>query len=112
VEVLFKTLIWDNLIRAATKKLFAALPFLAWGPLGWLTNYIIAKYAEILYVALSDTTKMHLIQIRNKELEKQFHIASIDLRLTAMNHGEDSEEYQRVRELTKDRLARFISFNH
>lgn len=108
MESLFKDLIWDNLVRAAIKKLFAALPILSWGPIGWFVTRVIYKYADVLYIELRDAAKIKSIALRNKQLEKQFHLASIDLKVIAMNKGEESDEYIKAKEIAKDKLSDLV----
>jgi hypothetical protein len=70
---LFKVLVWDSLVKFAISRLFAARPFLSWGPVGvivgWALNLLARDKglgsAEYLK-AREDARKAHfdLVRIR------------------------------------------------
>lgn len=51
---LLKTLVWDNLVKAAIGRLFAAIPFLGWGPIGYLIGFIVTKITDYLYEVMKE----------------------------------------------------------
>lgn len=111
LENLFKSLVWDNLVKAAIKKIFVAAPFLAWGPLGIVAKYVIGKIADKLYEALKEAIDMQRIAFRNKDLRKGYERASVTLRIIAQDRGIDSDEFKKAREEHKKNLAAFVRFS-
>ena len=109
-EQLFRSLVWDNLIKAAIKRVFMAVPFLAMGPLGKITVYILTKFADKLYVVLKEEVDVQRIIFRNRKLGREFGRASVKLKIIAKSKGIDSNEFKNAREIHKKRLSDFVRF--
>ena len=110
IEQLFKSLVWDNLIKAAIKKVFMAVPFLAMGPLGKITVYLLTKFADKLYDVLHEQIDLQVIVFKNYRLRKEFDRASVKLKIIAKSKGIESNEFKDARELHKKRLSDFVRF--
>lgn len=108
---IFKSLVWNSLVKAATNALFAAVPFLAWGPVGWLVNIIITKFADFLFAQAKEFIIFEAIQFRNKELQSKFDLASVELKLIAINKGVDSDDFKQARAKNVNDLSAFIRFD-
>ena len=111
LEELFKTLVWDALVEAALKKLFAAVPFLSWGPFSYVINKLVLKYSAELFSLVKDFIDLQKIAYKNKGLEKEFNKASTHLRVVAINSGIDSQAFQEARNENKKRLSDFINLS-
>ena len=110
IDQLFRSLVWDNLVKAAIKRVFMAVPFLAIGPLGVITKFIIIKIANKIYEVLKETVDLQLIVFKNYRLKKEFDRASVMLKIIAQGKGVDSNEFKDAREIHKKRLSNFVRF--
>lgn len=108
---LFKTLVWDALVKAALRKLFAAIPWLGWGPLGPVVTYLVVLFSDKLYEALSETIEMEWIAFRNDAHRRAFDKSASELQAIADGVGVDSPEFKEQREKALADLARFVRFN-
>ena len=107
---IFKDLVWDALVSLALKKLFAAIPFLGWGPIGWVVTLLASKLSAYLFDALHEVIDLQLIIIRKNELAQEYAKSAYELKLLAETKGIDSDEFKAEREKAKLALARFIKF--
>lgn len=107
---LFKGLVWDNLIKAAIGRLFAAAPWLAWGPLGWLSSFVITYVADLVYEELQKFVDLQFIAFRNAELRDAYSAAANSLKTIALAKGVDSEEFKKARNEQKEALSKFVRF--
>lgn len=110
LDGLFKSLVWDTMVRAALSYLFAAIPWLAWGPLGAAVSFIAMHFADKLYVLLSDVVEMEYIAFKNEAHRKAFDEAAAGLQAIADAKGPDSEEFKNEREKAKAALSKFVRF--
>jgi hypothetical protein len=107
---LFKSMVWDKLVSLAIKRLLIKIPFLAWGPFGWITTQIISYLATELFLVIKEFVDFKTIAFVNKEHQKAFDLASVELKLLAMQKGADSPEFKEAREKAKANLSKFVHF--
>ena len=81
---LFKDLLWDNLIKLALSNLFAAVPFLGWGPVGWFVTYIVTKYSDQFYAVMEMHFDLQAIAFKNEELRLAYDSASVKLKSSTL----------------------------
>lgn len=110
-DELFKQLVWDALVRAALRKLFAALPWLSWGPLGAVTSYVFIYFADRLYEVLSEVIEMEYIAFKNEAHRRTFDKSVVSLQAIADGLGVDSPEFKEQREKALADLSKFVRFN-
>lgn len=108
---LFKSLVWDNLVKAALGRLFAAIPFLGWGPVGYVVTWIVVKYTDLFYEAMKELVDLQLIVFKNELAKKEYTIAAIHLRELAKTLGDQSDEFLKAREEAKLALSKFTRFD-
>lgn len=108
---LFKNLVWDNLIALGIEKLFRLLPFLGWGPIGFLVSKIIWKFSDVLFEVTDTFIDVKEIPIRNNNLRKEFDRESVKLMIIAREKGIDSIEFKTERENAKKSLSNLVRFN-
>lgn len=108
---LFKDLVWNALVKAALSKLFAAVPLLGWGPIGFVITWIATRYADELYDGIKLFINIELIAFRNKEFEKMYANASVKLKIIAKDHGIESEEFKNARVQNRKSLEDFARYN-
>lgn len=110
IEGLFKALVWDALVKAAIARLFAAVPFLAWGPVGFLVSHLLTKFADKLFEAASMAIAMEKIILTNEAHLKEYERASVKLKIIAREKGIESPEFKEARDAEKAALSKFVQF--
>ena len=106
----FKSLVWDNLVKAGIQRLFVAAPWLGWGPVGWITGFIITHFADMLYEAVKLQIELELIVIRNEAFRREFNEASLNLKSISQSKGPESPEFEAARKAHAEALSRFTRF--
>ena len=107
---LFKDLVFDQLIKFALSKLFAAVPVLAWGPIGWFVTYIVHKFADMLYDEMELHVKIQTVAFRNEKFEEEFRKSSIKLKLVSRDFGPGTSEFEEAKNEAKNDLSNVIRF--
>ena len=105
---IFKDLVWNALVKLAISKLFAAVPWLGWGPIGVIVGWIAGMLAEQLYDAMRMAVDLQLIAFKNDKLRKAFDGASVTLKIIAKDKGITSPEFQEARKAHREVLATFV----
>ncbi len=104
----FQELLWSTLINAALKGLFALLPALGWGPVGYIVTWVVGYFSDILFKGLSEVLDLEKIAIKNNELRQAYDRASVTLAILARDKGIDSPEYREARNENKDALSKLV----
>lgn len=107
---LFKALVWNNLIKAALARLFLAVPFLGWGPIGVVVSWVVTKIADKLYDELEMIVNLQAIALKNEIHQREFDRASMKLHIIAREKGTASSEFKNAREHAKESLSQFVRF--
>lgn len=107
---LFKDLVWDNLVKAALGRLFAAFPLLGWGPIGFVIGWVATRLAEELYKVTEEFIDLKLIVLRKQSHRQAFDHAGVVLKIVALDKGIDSPEFKNEREKHKLALSKFGRF--
>lgn len=108
---IFKDLVWGALVRLALSKLFAAVPWLGWGPIGVIVGWIAGMLAEQLYDAMKMAVDLQLIYFKNEKLRRAFDDASVKLKIIAKDKGITSLEFQEARKAHRETLGRLVQFS-
>lgn len=108
---LFKSLVFDSLVKAAITRLFIAVPFLGWGPIGLVVNNIIVHFVDELYDITKTTLDLRAIAIKNNEHQQAYLAACLQLRIVALEDGPESTKFLEMREQHKNALSKFVRFN-
>lgn len=108
---LFKTLVWDGVVMAATKALIAAVPFLGFGPLGIVTGVVVSIFANFVYEQLKGIYDFESIGFKNEAHRQAYDDAGVKLKLIARDHGIDSPEFKQAREVHREALSVFVQFH-
>lgn len=111
---LFKDLVFDNLVKAAVKKVLAKIPKLiavpVFGPfVGTIVSLVITKVADLLYEGFDEWIDFKQIAFKDKELQKKYDTAATKLKIIAHEKGIDSPEFKEQRNADKSALADFVS---
>lgn len=109
VTSVFNELLWKPLVKAGLAKLFAALPFLGWGPIGWLVTLVVTKFAEKLFEAVRLAIDLQAIVLINEEHRKSYEKACAVLKLVGTEKGFDSPEFKNQLGVAEEAFDRFVS---
>lgn len=107
---LFKSLVWDILVDAALKQLFAAVPLLGWGPIGYVISWAVRYFGDQVYVMIKDFVNLELIAYRNIQFGKAYAAASVNLKMIAGQKGIESQEFKDARIENKKAMANVVKF--
>lgn len=106
-EVIFKTLIWDDLVKAKIAALIVTWG-VAWWPLGPVLTMVLIKFSDKIFEELKLALNLEAIHLKNVIHEHEYDKASVALMIIAREHGPDSKEFQEAKENAKAALARFV----
>lgn len=109
-EDLFKSLVWDLILKAVIDAICAAVPLLAFPPVKWILSFLITKFTDQFYEAVKLQIDMQSIIIKNAEHLSAYNKASATLKIIAHDKGIDSEEFKNARENAKLALSKFVRF--
>lgn len=107
---LFKSLVWDTLVKVALQQLFLAVPLLGWGPIGYVVSWVVVKLTDKLYDVTKTAVDLEVIVLRNEEHRREYAVAAVKLKLIAKSKGVDSPEFKNAREEHQQALSRFVRF--
>ncbi len=105
-----KDVAWAALVKFATARLIAALPFLGWGPMGWITGIVVSMVGAAVYDAMAEAFKLEMIEFRNEQFQRQWDTESVKLKIVAKNKGVDSPEFKEQRKKSVESLTKLVSF--
>lgn len=108
---LFKDLVWGALVKAAITRMFAAMPALAWGPVGVFVSWVVAKFADRLYEHAKEYVALETIAFKNLKLEKEFDRRLVMLRIIERESGINSDAFKKGREDAKKALSDVVRFD-
>lgn len=106
----FKSLVFDQLVRAAIASIVGLAPWLAYGPVSFLITRVVTYVCDRLYDELAEAVNFEMILLKNSAYHKEYLKAHIELRGIAKNVGIDSPEFKASREKHKAALAKFVRF--
>lgn len=105
-----KDLVWDVLIQAALAKVFSAVPWLGWGPIGAVVTVVVGLVADQLFDGMKMVFDMNKIPFVNAAHLKAYETGSVKLKLIARDKGIDSPEFKEARLATREELSTFVQF--
>lgn len=107
---LLKDLVWNVLIEQALKRVFEAVPWLGWGPIGAVIRVVVGLVADELFDGMRTVFNMQKILFVNLQHQHAFEDASLKLQLIARDKGIESIEYKEARIENRKRLSAFTQF--
>lgn len=107
---IFKSLIFDELVKVVIAKVIDLAPFLSWGPVSFIVGKVITYIAGELYEVLKDIINFEVILLKNREHHVAYVNAHIQLRNIAKEKGIDSDEFKAQRKIQAAALASFIRY--
>ena len=108
---LFKTFVWDVMIKAAMADAMVAL---ALSPTGWLAvtlTKLVIYATNKLYPYFVRFVKIQSIILQDEIHQKGFEHAQLKLKLIALKNGIDSQEFKDARKTEQDALLKLIKWN-
>lgn len=111
ISDIFKALIWDTLLTAAINALFKAVPFLAWGPLGFVVSAVIRWVGNKVFEGVDEYIDLQTIAFKKLELAQEYAKHAIELKRIAQKSGTESPEFMNARTIAQNALRDAIKFN-
>lgn len=109
-EKIFKTLVWDVVIKAGETALEAYVPVLALPVIKQLDEAAIGAITDWVFSKLVLVVDIAAIRLTNELHQKAFDEAMVRLKLVSLSKGSDSEEYKKEIENAKIALSKFIRY--
>ncbi len=110
---IFRSLVWDSMVKAALQRLLTSLPsWIGGGPIGFVVSWAFQKIADRIYNELDKLVITQGIHLRNLSQRLAFDRAALALQIVSDAYGPESEEFKKERENAKRRLADMVSFNN
>lgn len=111
ISDLFKSFVWDVMIKAAIADAMVALSLSPTGFLGVLLTKLIIYGTNKLYPYIVRFVKIQSIILQDEIHQKGFEKAQLKLKLVALKNGIDSQEFKDARKIEQDTLYKLIKFN-
>lgn len=108
---LFKSMVWDILLKKAISKMMVSLVISPTGFLGVLLTKIIIAIADRLYPIIIEFVKIESIILTDEVHQKGFERAQLKLKVIALEKGINSQEFKDARKKEQDALLKLIKFN-
>lgn len=106
-----KLLIFDVIVKAAIQRLFLAVPFLGWGPIGLVVSFYISKFADFAYAIGKEIVMDIEFKFKNKEHQSAFDDELVKLKILE-NDNSSEEEIENGIKKSQDRLADLVVTKH
>lgn len=107
----FKTLLWDSIVKASIARLFIVIPWLGYGPLGIAVSIIITKFTDVMYHGLKLSIQLDRVVVLNDELRLAYNNSAVLLHVIAKDKGIDSNEFKNARIEHQKALSNFVRFD-
>lgn len=107
----FKSLVFDQLTKAAIAQILGLSPFLAWGPIAYIIGQAVVYVGDVIYNQLKDAVNLEVILIKNEAFHKAYVNASLSISKIAKEKGIDSPEFRKARDEHKAALSKFVRYS-
>lgn len=109
---LFKTIVWDSMVRSAVTKLLAALILTPTGIVGEFVTWVALKATDWVFNNLViPFVKVETIKLKNEIHQKQFDDASASLAIVAKDKGINSPEFAAQHSKEQNAFYNLVHFN-
>ena len=106
----FKTLIFDALVKAAIARIISVAPAFAWGPLSFIITKVVWYVANALYEEMHTAINFQIILLNNRKHHDAYIEAQMVLLKIAKDKGIDSDEFENQRVIHQAALRKFIRY--
>lgn len=111
VSPIFKSLVWDVMIKSAVGK---AIALLALSPTGFVANIVatlLIKFSDWLYPIFEKAIKVGEIKLSNEIHQRAYEKAQYKLKVIAIEKGIDSDEFKKQRDIEHNKLVDAIVYS-
>lgn len=108
---IFKSLVFDQLVKMAISQIVGLAPFLAFGPIAFIVGKVVTYVAEKLYEGFKDYINIELIILKNAADHRAFVDAQVELKKIALAKGIDSEEFRSANAVHKKAFADLMRYD-
>lgn len=111
LSLIFKSMVWDLLIKQAIADALAWLPLSISGPFGIVIGKAIGWLGDKLFTYFITVVKIEDISLMNSIHDKMYKNAQLKLKIIAKESGVDSQEFKNENAKMQDALWDFVRFN-
>lgn len=111
IEQIFKSLVWDNAIKAGQVALVGAVPFFGLPVINTITNWFIGIVTNWIYKIIVLFIDIEAIKLVNAVHQAQYDAASVRLKIIAIDRGINSDEFKKARDEAKAALSKLTNIN-
>jgi len=110
VEDIFKSLVFDVIVKEVIRRLFLAVPILGFGPLGILTTELITRFAKMFYDYQKELITFYKFEFISETNQKAFDKELENLKKLEQENASE-EEKQKALDLAKRRMAFLVRYS-
>lgn len=111
ISSLFKSMVWDVLLKRGIDILITSLSISPQGILAVIITKLIIIVANKLYPIIVQMVRIESVVLTDEVHQKSFERAQLKLKIIAKEKGIDSQEFKDAREKEKETLYKLIKFN-
>ena len=111
ISSIFKSMVWDVLLKRGIDILITSLSISPQGFLAMLITKVIIIVANKLYPIIVQMVRIESVILTDEVHQKSFERAQLKLKIIAKEKGIDSQEFKDAREKEKESLYKLIKFN-
>lgn len=104
VSPIFKSLVWDIIIKEAVAKAIALLALSPNGIVAVVVSHLLIMSTNWLYTFFEKVVKVGEIKLNNDIHQREYEKASTKLKIIAISKGINSDEFKDQRKIEHDKL--------
>lgn len=110
MEDVFKSLVFDIIVKEVIRRLFLAVPILGVGPLGVLVTELIIRFTRMFYEYQKELITFYKFEFINETNQKAFDKELQNLKKLEQENASE-EQKQKALELAKRRMAFLVRYS-
>lgn len=112
ISPIFKSLVWDAMIKSAVGKTIALLSLSPTGFFAIIISQALISFTNWwLYPIFEKTIKVGDIKLSNEIHQRAYEKASYKLKIIAIENGVNSNEFKKQREIEHNKLVDALIFS-
>lgn len=108
MESWVKSLTFDVIVKAAIQRLFLAVPFLGWGPIGLVVSHYIIMFADFGYDIGREIVVGWSYKFKNEAHQAAFDDEMIKLKMIEADPSATEEDIKNAIKKAQDKMAEFV----
>ena len=108
---IFKSLVWDVLVKSIIARLIIALSISPQGFLALTLSKIVTSLAEKIYPTVIRLVKISSIKFKDEIDQRAYEKAALLLSVVAIEKGINSDEFKKQRDIEHSKQAELVIFN-